>query len=101
MDNNYNLDEARLVEAIKGAVWYVRAAIVKILSNRRSDYLPDVIEYLMNDKNVEVKLKLIEAISRLDSQQARMFLGRLKDDPLIWIKKESEKVLANLENKQL
>lgn len=101
VDNNYNLDEARLVEAIKGAVWYVRAAIVKILSNRRSDYLPDVIEYLMNDKNVEVKLKLIEAISRLDSQQARMFLVRLKDDPLIWIKKESEKVLASLENKQL
>ncbi len=101
VNNNYNLDEARLVEAIKGAVWYVRAAIVKILSNRRSDYLPDVIEYLMNDKNVEVKLKLIEAISRLDSQQARMFLVRLKDDPLVWIKKESGKVLANLEKKQL
>jgi hypothetical protein len=101
VNNNYNLDENRLVEAIKGAVWYVRAAIVKILSNRRSDYLPDVIEYLMNDKNVEVKLKLIEAISRLDSQQARMFLVRLKDDPLVWIKKESEKVLANLEKKQL
>jgi len=101
VNSNYNLDENRLVEAIKGAVWYVRAAIVKILSNRRSDYLPDVIEYLMNDKNVEVKLKLIEAISRLDSQQARMFLVRLKDDPLVWIKKESEKVLANLEKKQL
>ena len=100
VNSDYNLDEARLVEAIKGAVWYVRAAIVKILSNRRSDYLPDVIEYLMNDKNVEVKLKLIEALSRLDSQQARMFLVRLKNDPLVWIKKESEKVLANLEKNQ-
>ena len=98
INSEYNLDEARLVEAIKGAVWYVRAAIVKILSNRQSDYLLDVIEYLMNDKNVEVKLKLIEALSRLESQQARKFLVRLKDDPLVWVKKEAEKALSKLES---
>jgi HEAT repeat protein len=98
INSEYNLDEARLVEAIKGAVWYVRAAIVKILSNRRSDYMLDVIEYLMNDKNVEVKLKLIDALSGLEPQQARMFLVRLKDDPLIWVKKEAEKALSRLES---
>jgi HEAT repeat protein len=100
VNSDYNLDEARLVEAIKGGVWYVRAAIVKILSNRQSDYLPDVIDYLMNDKNVEVKLKIIEALSGLDPQQAQIFLVRLKNDPLVWVKKEAEKVLANLEKKQ-
>lgn len=98
INSEYNLDEARLVEAIKGAVWYVRAAIVKILSNRQSGYLLDVIEYLMKDKNVEVKLRLIEALSRLEPQQARMFLIRLKDDPLVWVKKEAEKALSRLES---
>jgi HEAT repeat protein len=101
INSEYNLDEARLVETIKGAVWYVRAAIVKILSNRQSDYLLDVIEYLMNDKNVEVKLKLIEALSRLEPQQARIFLVRLKNDPLVWVKKEAEKALSRLESQSI
>jgi HEAT repeat protein len=98
VDLDYNLDEARLVEAIKGAVWHVRAAIVNILSNRNSDYLIDVIEYLMNDKNVEVKLKLIDALSRIEPRQARTFLVRLKEDPLIWIRKEASRVLSRLES---
>ncbi|MCK4837010.1 MAG: HEAT repeat domain-containing protein [Candidatus Aminicenantes bacterium] len=95
INRDYNLDEARLVEAIKGSVWHVRAAIVKVLSNRQSDYLLDVIEYLMDDKNVEVKLSLIDALSGIDPHQARVYLERLKQDSLVWVKKQAEKVLAN------
>jgi HEAT repeat protein len=96
IDRDYNLDEIRLVEAIKGSVWYARAAIVQILSNRQSDYLLDVIEYLMDDKNVEVKLSLIDALSKIDPHQARAFLKRLSQDPLVWVKKQAEKTLANM-----
>jgi HEAT repeat protein len=96
VDNEYNLDESRLVEAIKGSVWFVRAAVVQILSNRNSEYLTEVIEYLLDDKNVEVKLKIIEALSKLNRDIAISYLERLKKDPLIWVKKEAEKALANL-----
>ena len=96
IDRDYNLDEIRLVEAIKGAVWYVRAAIVKILCNRQSDFLLDVVEYLMDDRNVEVKLSLIDALSAIDPQQARAYLKRLAQDPLVWVKKQAEKALESL-----
>jgi HEAT repeat protein len=94
INREYPVDEARLAEAIKGSVWYVRAAIVKILSNLDSEYLLDVIDYLMDDKNVEVKLKVIEILSGIDSEQSRGYLERLKADPLVWVKKEAEKALA-------
>lgn len=94
VDNEYNLDESRLVETIKGSVWYVRAAVVQILSNRKSDYLLEVIDYLMDDKNVEVKLKIIEALSKLDRESAVIYLEKLKNDPLVWVKKEAGKALA-------
>jgi len=98
VDKNYNLDESRLIEAIKGSVWFVRAALVQILSNRNSDYLLEVIEYLLDDKNVEVKLKIIEALSKLDRESAVLYLRRLKKDPLVWVKKEAEKALAKFNN---
>lgn len=97
IDREYNLDEVRLVEAIRGSVWYVRAAIVKILSNRRSEYLPDVVEYLMDDRNVEVKLSLIDALSKMDPQPARGYLKKLAHDPLVWVKKQARKTLDTLE----
>jgi HEAT repeat protein len=94
INREYILDEVRLVEAIKGSVWYVRAAIVKILSNRQSDFLLDVVDYLMADRNVEVKLSLIDALSRIDPQQSRGYLKKLSEDPLVWVKKQAEKALA-------
>jgi hypothetical protein len=97
INRDYHIDEPRLVEAIKGAVWFVRASIVKILSNRESEFLPEVIDYLMNDKNVEVKLSMIEALGRFDPGHARAYLVRLTHDPLVWVKKQAEKALANLE----
>ena len=91
VDGEYNLDESRLVEAIKGSVWFVRAALVQILSNRNSEYLLEVIEYLLDDKNVEVKLKIIEALTKLDRESAVIYLKKLTNDPLIWVKKEAKK----------
>ena len=96
VDGEYNLDESRLVEAIKGSVWFVRAAVIQILSNRNSNYLTEVIEYLIDDKNVEVKLKIIKALSKLEREIAIPYLERLKNDPLIWVKKEAEKALSSL-----
>jgi HEAT repeat protein len=96
INRDYHVDEPRLVDAIKGAVWFVRASIVKILSNRDSEFMLEVIDYLMNDRNVEVKLSMIEALCRLDPTQSRAYLVRLTRDPLVWVKKQAEKALSSL-----
>lgn len=98
INHGYHIDEPRLVEAIRGAVWYVRASIVTILSNRESDLIMEVIDYLMNDRNVEVKLSLIQALCRLSPERSRAYLVRLTRDPLIWVKKQAAKALAGLAN---
>lgn len=95
------LDDRKLTEAIKsGAVWYVRASLVAILGNRRSSRLFDIIDFLIEDRNVEVRLKLIEALSKLDGDKAKPYLHKLTDDPLVWVRKRAHKALARVAQKE-
>lgn len=94
------IDDRKLTEAIQaGAVWYVRASLVAILGNRRSSRLFDIISFLIEDRNVEVRLRLIEALTKMDSDKARPHLQKLTDDPLVWVRKRAQKALARIAQK--
>lgn len=88
------VDDAVLSETItRGAAWYVRAALVEILGNRKSQHLFDSIDFLMNDRNVEVKLKLIDALAKLGMEKGRVYLQQLTHDAIIWVRKQAHRAL--------
>lgn len=89
------LDDRKLAEAVQGgAVWYARAALVAILGKRKSSSLLDIIDSLIEDKNVEVRLELIKALSNFGGDEARPYLKKLTADPLIWVRKRAHDALA-------
>ncbi len=90
----HEIDDALLSAAItSGIAWYVRAALVEILGNRKSLCLFDCIDFLMNDKNVEVKLKLIDALSKLGEEKGKVYLQQLARDSVIWVRKHAHRAL--------
>ena len=90
------VNELKLVEAIKaGAVWFKRAALIEILGNRKSELLYDLGEFILNDKNVEVKLNFIKAISKLDGDKTKFYLEKLKNDPNVWVSKRAKQALGS------
>lgn len=100
LSEDHELDEARLCTALKGGsgmAWYVRAALVEILGKRKSKYLLDVMDCLINDRNVEVKLKLINALLNLGEENVKAYLQKLSHDPIIWVRKKAQHALSRLE----
>jgi hypothetical protein len=94
MTPEHEVDEALLSAAItSGIAWYVRAALVEILGNRKSQHLFNCIDFLMNDRNVEVKLKLIDALSKLGEEKGKMYLQQLACDSVIWVRKYAYRAL--------
>ncbi len=90
-----DLDEEELARAItSGKTWMTRKALVQILGNRRSMKLMSVIDELMEDPNVEVKLALIEALENLDREKVRNYLLCLSQDSLIWVRKRAMQALG-------
>ncbi len=92
----HQLDETALSESIKHSVWYVRASLIEILGKLKSEHIYNIAEVLLNDKNVEVKLKFIQALAGLDRDRSRPFLLKLKDDPNHQVKKEADRTLATI-----
>jgi hypothetical protein len=94
---DHEIDEALLSQAInKGVAWYVRAALVEILGNRKSKHLFDRIDFLMKDTNVEVKLKLIDALSKWGEEEGKAYLQKLSHDAIIWVRKQAHQALEKL-----
>ncbi len=88
-----DLDEKRLLAMLPRSIWHVRAAIIEILGNRRSEALCDHLDELAADGNVEVKLKLIGALAQLGRDRVRPCLLKLAADPHIRIKREAQRLL--------
>jgi hypothetical protein len=94
ISSEHEMDEALLSQAIgKGAAWYVRAALVEILGNRKSKHLFDRIDFLMQDTNVEVKLKLIDALCKWGEEKGKIYLQKLTHDTIIWVRRQAYQAL--------
>ncbi|MCP5048886.1 MAG: HEAT repeat domain-containing protein [bacterium] len=94
LTDEHEMNEAVLSETItRGAAWYVRAALVEILGNRKSQHLFDSINFLIKDRNVEVKMKLVHALLKYELEKRDAYLSQLANDSLIWVRKEAERAL--------
>ena len=90
----HELDETRLSDTVKsGVVWYMRAALVEILGKRKSKHLLDIVDYLIDDGSVEVKLKLIDALLKLEKEKVEKYIRRLASDSAIWVRKKAGRAL--------
>lgn len=94
--SGYEFDESQLSDAItRGSTWYLRAALVEILGKRKSKHLFDHIDLLINDKNVEVKLKLVHALQNYELETRKTYLQQLTRDSIIWVRKEASRLLQS------
>jgi hypothetical protein len=75
------IDEGKLLKQLPHSIWYVRGAIVEILGNRQSQLLLEIIEKLRADANVEVRMKLVEAMAKLNRDLVKEYVLRLTKDP--------------------
>ena len=95
----HELDEARLTDFLRSGssiAWYVRATLVEILGKRKSKHLMDIMDHLICDKNVEVKLKLVDALGKMEAEKTRIYMQMLADDAIIWVRKEARRALQTM-----
>jgi HEAT repeat protein len=90
------LDERKLLNQLPHAIWYSRGAIVEILGNRRSPLLLEIVGKLMVDANVEVRMKLLEALAKLDREQIKEYILKLTNDPHTRICREAKRLFATI-----
>jgi len=94
---HHQLDENKLLDVVKsGAVWHVRAALVAILGNRKSRCLLDIIDLLLKDPNIDVRLELIDALTKIGGQEIMEPLRIMAQDPLVMVRKKAQKALGSI-----
>jgi HEAT repeat protein len=90
------LDESKLLNQLPHSIWYTRAAIVEILGNRRSELLFKKIDELLVDANVEVRLKLLDALAKLDRERVKEYVSKLTRDPHMRVCREAKKIFSTI-----
>jgi len=91
-----DLDERHLLDQLKHSVWFVRSAIIEVLARRKSDVIFDLIDTLLTDPNVDVRLQLIAVLKTLDRERVKGFLQKLAGDPHIRVRREAETALRQI-----
>jgi HEAT repeat protein len=90
------VDERKLLNQLPHAIWYSRGAIVEILGNRRSRLLFEIIDKLLADANVEVRMKLLEALAKLDREQVKEYILKMTRDPHPRVCREAKRLFATI-----
>ncbi len=91
-----HLDEDKLLAQLPHSIWYTRAAIVEVLGNRRSRLLLGKADELLADPNVEVRLQLLIALSKLEREQVRDLLLKLTKDPHMRVSREARRIFSTI-----
>lgn len=90
------IDERKLLDQLPHVVWHCRGALIEVLGNRRSPLLLEIVDQLAVDVNVEVRMKLLEALAKLDREQVREHLLKMTRDNHPRIAREAKRLLATI-----
>jgi hypothetical protein len=90
------IDERKLINQLPHAIWYARGAIVEILGNRQSPLLLEIIDKLIADPNVEVRMKLLNALSKLNREQVKGYILRMTKDSHMRICREAKQIFSKI-----
>jgi len=66
------------------------------LGKRKSPNLFDIVDVLVVDRNIEVRLALVEALGQFDKEVSSEYLQCLAGDPFIWVRKQARKTLDRI-----
>jgi hypothetical protein len=90
------VDERKLLNQLPHAIWFSRGAIIEILGNRRSPLLLEIADKFIADANVEVRMKLLEALSKMDREQVKEHILKMTKDPHTRICREAKRLFATI-----
>jgi len=90
------IDERKLLNQLPHSIWHTRGAIVEILGARQSQLLLEVIETLIADTNVEVRIKLLEALAKLNREQVKDYILRMTRDSHTQVSKEAKRIFSTI-----
>jgi hypothetical protein len=90
------IDERKLLNQLPHSIWHARGAIVEILGNRQSPLLLEIIENLLADANVEVRLKLLAALAKLNREQVKEYILRMTKDPHMRVCREAKRIFSRI-----
>lgn len=90
------LDESKLLNQLTHSIWYTRAAIVEVLGNRHCELLYNKIEELLADPNVEVRLKLLDALAKLDRERVKDYIFKLTKDAHMRVSREAKRLFSTI-----
>jgi HEAT repeat protein len=90
------IDERKLLTQLPHSIWYVRGAIIEILGNRRSELLFETIEQLLADPNVEVRMKLLGAMAKLNRERVKEHILRMTKDAHTKVSREAARIFAKI-----
>jgi HEAT repeat protein len=90
------IDERKLLNQLQHSIWYTRGAIIEILGNRQSELLFEKIDQLLQDANVEVRLKLLEAVAKFNRERVKEYIFKMTKDPHMRVAKEAKRLLATI-----
>jgi HEAT repeat protein len=96
LSSRAQLNEKKLLNQLPHAIWYNRGAIVEILGNRRSPLLLEVVESLLLDVNVEVRMKLLDALAKLEREKVKEYILRMTKDPHMRVSREAKRLFATM-----
>jgi hypothetical protein len=90
------IDERKLLNQLSHSIWYVRGAIIEILGNRQSQLLLEIIKKLLADSNVEVRMKLLEALAKLHHDQVKEYILTMTKDLHPRVCREAKRIFSKL-----
>jgi hypothetical protein len=90
------VNERKLLNHLSHSLWFVRGAIIEILGNRQSQLLFEIIEKLLADANVEVRIKLLEALAKLNREQVKEYILRMTNDSHMRVCREAKRIFLKI-----
>ena len=73
--------------------WYVKSAILKILGMKKDPLSLGLIEAVINDENVEVRISAAQALGEIGGEEALLLLNKLAQDKNRFVRKSAEESL--------
>jgi hypothetical protein len=96
LSSRTQIDERKLLNQLPHSIWYVRGAIIEILGNRQCQLLLEIVETLIADSNVEVRIKLLEALAKLNREQVKDYILRMTKDSHSRVCREAKRIFSTI-----
>jgi|GEM_PF-809654 len=90
------IDERKLLDLLDRSVWNLKATLIEVLGNRKSELLLEKVEFLVRDTNAEVRLRLVQALAKLNRDHIRKYLIQLTSDSHIYVRREATRLLSSI-----